>query len=530
VPQRGRIVVVSAAAAFSALACQLLTIPGLPEFPAPPASTVPTVAPATHPPTATRLPLSIPPTIVIPPAAEVDPAQALLPEFASDADQFPDQTRYWIDTAIEFVSGELRATLRGQARLRYVVPEGETIDSIPLMLWPNDPQYDSVMTAGPALVNGTLVEGETDLGGIVLWLSLTEPAGAGDVLDISLPFEIEAGGPIGGFAPKRFGITEGVLAAPTAYPLVPRRIDGAWQVETAPPGGDTTNSDIASYQVDLTVPEDLALAASGVAVESIVNGDGTVTARYLTGPMRDFAFALGPFQSSEDIVDGVVVRAWALPEHSQDADEMLDAATRQLGILNDLIGPYPYVELDVVDVPGAFGGIEYPGIVFIGTLGTSWLVEPTVHEVAHQWFYGLIGDDQLHEPWLDEALATYAEVLYYEEIGQRGAAAGLLSQFRSWVRSHPDPTLPIGRGVGEYPDPDAYALFVYGKGALFLDALRGEIGEEAFDEFLRIYFEQQRYGFATGEEFQQSAETACGCDLDALFDLWVWVGGEIPGI
>jgi hypothetical protein len=470
------------------------------------------------------------PTIVIPPAAGVDPAQALLPAFSADADLSPDMTRYWIETDVEFVSGELRAVLTGQARLRYVVPEGERIEEIPLMLWPNDPQYDSVMTTGAALINGEPVAGETDLGGIVLWLPLPEPAGGGDVLDISLPFQIEAAGPIGGADPKRFGITEGVLAAPTAYPLVPRRIDGAWQVETAPPGGDTTNSDTAAYHVDLTFPEDLAMAASGVALDSTFNGDGTVTTRTLTGPMRDFAFALGPFQSSEDLVDGVVVRAWTLPEHSADADEMLDAAGRQLGILNDLVGPYPYVELDVVDVPGAFGGIEYPGIVFIGTLGTTWLVEPTVHEVAHQWFYGLIGDDQLHEPWLDEALATYAEVLYYEETGQRGAAAGLLSQFRSWVRSHPDPTLPIGRGVGDYPDSDAYALFVYGKGALFLDALRGEIGDEAFGEFLRSYFEQERYGFATGEEFQQVAETTCDCQLDALFDLWVWVGGEIPGI
>jgi hypothetical protein len=479
---------------------------------------------------ATLPPLPVQPTIVIPPASDVDPAQAMLPEFADDADLSPDLTRYWIETTVTFAPGELEAWLRGQTRLRYVVPEGEAIESVPLMLWPNDPQYDSVMTTGPALVNGTPIAGEIDLGGLVLWLPLPEAAVPGDVLDISLPFEIEAGGPIGGFAPKRFGITEGVLAAPTAYPLVPRRIDGEWQVESAPPGGDTTNSDTAYYQVDLTFPQDLALAASGVAVRATDHGDGTATMRYLTGPMRDFAFALGPFQSSEDIVDGVLVRAWALPEHSSDADEMLDAAGRQLGILNDLIGPYPYLELDIVDVPGAFGGIEYPGIVFIGTLGTSWLVEPTVHEVAHQWFYGLIGDDQLHEPWLDEALATYAEILYYEEIGRRGAAAGLLSQFRNWVRSHPDPTLPIGRGVGEYPDPDAYALFVYGKGALFLDALRGEIGDEAFGEFLRSYFQQERYGFATGEAFQRTAEAACDCQLDALFDLWVWVGGEIPGI
>jgi aminopeptidase N len=65
---------------------------------------------------------------------------------------------------------------------------------------------------------------------------------------------------------------------------------------------------------------------------------------------------------------------------------------------------------------------------------------------------------------------------------------------------------------------------------LFLDALRGEIGDEAFRSFLRAYFEEQRYGFATGEEFQSAAERACECDLDSLFDLWVWEGGEVPGI
>ena len=129
-----------------------------------------------------------------------------------------------------------------------------------------------------------------------------------------------------------------------------------------------------------------------------------------------------------------------------------------------------------------------------------------------------------------DLLATYAEVLYYEEVGRPGAASGLLSDFRNWVRFHPDPTLPIGLGVGDYDDEESYAAFVYGKGALFLDALRGRIGEEAFHEFLHSYFAEQRYGFASGVEFQQAAEAACACDLDALFDLWVWKGGDIPGL
>jgi hypothetical protein len=530
VSKRGLLFLLLAAILVGGPACQLLTLPGLPAAPLGGPSAAPTVALPTLLPEATRPPAGNPPTITVPAQDPDDPARALLPAFAEDGDLSQGLTRYWIETEVDFQPGELQASLRGQARLRYTVPEGETIDALPLMLWPNDPQYHAEMTAGPALVNGTMVEGRSDLGGIVVWLPLPEPAGPGQVLDVNLPFEIEAGGPIGGLDPKRFGITEGVLAAPTFYPLVPRRVDGDWQVETAPPGGDTTNSDTAFYQVDLTVPDDLSTAASGVAVGSRPNPDGTVTTRYLSGPMRDFAFVVGPLQPVEQTVDEVIVRAWSLAEHGEDSDEMLEAAARQLEILNDLVGPYPYPELDVVDVPGAFGGIEYPGIVFIGTLGTSWLIEPTVHEVAHQWFYALIGDDQLHEPWLDEALATYSEVIYYEETGQRGAAAGLLSQMRSRVRSTPDPTLPIGWGVGEYPNPDVYAALVYGKGALFLDALRGEIGDEAFQAFLKSYFEQERYGFASGEEFQQVAEAACGCDLDELFDLWVWEGGEIPGL
>ena len=510
-----------------ALACSLLTLPRPTATPPP---ELPTLALPTRRPAGTETPQRVPPTLTVGPDQDADQRLGLLPAFEQDAQLSPDLTRYWIDAEVDFEAGSLRADLRGQARIRYVVPQDGPIDEIPLMLWPNNSQYFATMTAGPALVNGRRIEGVSDLDGIVLRLRLPESAEPGDVLDISLPFEIEAGGPIGGAVPRRFGITEDVLAAPTFYPLVPRRIDGEWQAEQAPPGGDTTNSDTALYQVDLTYPGGMAMIASGVEAGSTSNPGGTTTARFVSGPMRDFAFVLGPLESGERTVDGVAVRAWWLAEHAEDADRMLDAASQQVALLNYTVGPYPYPELDVVDVPGAFGGIEYPGLVFVGTLGTSWLIEPTVHEVAHQWFYGLIGDDQLHEPWLDEALATFAEVLYYEAEGRPGAASGLLSEFRAGIRFLPDPTLPIGKGVGDYTDEDTYALIVYYKGALFLDALRGEIGEEDFRRFLQSYYAEQRYGFATGVEFQQEAEQTCGCDLDALFDLWVWEGGEIPGI
>jgi hypothetical protein len=475
-------------------------------------------------------PLPFEPTLTIEANLRVDQEQGLRASYAQDAGLNAGWTRYAIEVEVDFDPDTEVATIDGQVRIGFTNPSSRPLPDLELMLWPNDPQYRAEMTAGPALIGGTFVEVTPLLGGMAISLPLEKPLNSGETLDVSLPFHIDTSGPIGGAVPKRFGITEGVLIAPTFYPLVPRLIDGAWQVEPAPPGGDTTNSDTALYELTIHAPQGLALTASGVEVESIENPDGTQTVRSITGPMRDVAFALGPFETQAVMVEDVELRAWYLPEHAESAEEMLEAARIQYETLSMLVGPYPYPELDLVDAPGAFGGIEYPGLVFIGTLGGPNVIEPTVHEVGHQWFYGLIGGDQLHEPWLDEAAATYTEVLYYEAAGQRGRATSLLSEFRSWLRSHPDPTQPIGLGVGEYAGEGEYALFVYVKGALFFDALRRELGETQFGEFLQYYFQENRYGFADGEGFQFLAEDTCSCELDDLFDLWVWQGGHIPEI
>jgi aminopeptidase N len=158
------------------------------------------------------------------------------------------------------------------------------------------------------------------------------------------------------------------------------------------------------------------------------------------------------------------------------------------------------------------------------------LIEPVVHEVGHQWFYGVVGNDQLLDPWLDEGAATFTEILYYEAaVGvQRGTTA--LEGLRQVVDLGPGlAELPIGLPVGEFGDQFEYAVVVYYKGALFFDALRRELGQELFTDFLHAYYEEYRYGFATPQGFQAVAEATCGCDLDAMFDLWVYEGGPLPG-
>jgi hypothetical protein len=462
------------------------------------------------------------PTLVI-----ADPALGLRPEFSGDIERLGPLTSYAIEVSVDIAEGGLSAQLEGTCLIQFQHDDRQPLREIALMLWPNNPQYQAEMIVESVQVDGRKAQTRSELGGLALMVSLPRPLEAGRTVELFVTYHIDAGA-FTPSTPMRFGLTNGVLIAPTFYPLIPPRVDGEWQVETAPPGGDTTNSVTAYYQLAVRADPELSVVASGV--ELVDAGGAGGERRVISGPMRDVAIAVGPLQRHASNVGDVLLQAWLLPDHEQQAAQVLEAAGAQLELLQELIGPYRYAELDLVDAPGAFGGIEYPGLVYLGTIGTGWMIEPIVHEVAHQWFYALIGDDQILQPWLDEASATYMTALYYEHEVGRGRATGYLSDLRSLVRQQPDPNLPIGLPVEAYADENAYAVFVYFKGALFFDALRNALGDDEFEAFLKAYYRQELYRIASAADFQAVAETTCDCSLQSLFDLWVYVGGDVPGL
>jgi len=504
----------------------------------PTAPTTPAAAPTTSqgavtvglPPanTATPSPAPSPTPRPVPTLAIADPALGLRPEFASDIQRMGQLTTYSIEVDVSMNEDRSGAQIEGTCLIQFSHDGREPLQEIALMLWPNDPQYEAEMVVENVQVDGRLAETTGELGGLALRVRLPRPLEAGRTVELFTPFRIEAGA-FSTSAPRRFGMTNGVLIAPTFYPLIPPLVDGEWQVEAAPPGGDTTNSATAYYQLVVRADPDLTVVTSGVELASS-GSDGDQQLTFISGPMRDLAIAVGPLQGHARMVDGVRLQAWLLPEHEGDAKQVLDAAQAQLQLLGGLIGPYRYAELDLVDAPGAFGGIEYPGLVYLGTIGTSWMIEPIVHEVAHQWFYAMIGDDQLREPWLDEAAATYMTALYYEDAVSTGRGTGFLSDLRSLVRQQADPDLPIGMPVDGYGSENEYAVFVYFKGALFFDALRNRLGESGFRSFLQSYYREELYRIAEAADFQAAAEVECRCSLQELFDLWVYDGGDVPGL
>jgi len=453
-------------------------------------------------------------------------AQALLPEYGGEIRAYPELTYYIIHVKVDLDPQEEVATLEGLAQIRYTNSTDLPLDDLVLMLWPNDRQYLATMEAGPITINGQKVEHEVELEGLALRVELNPQLQSGQSTEVSLPFVIRTEGSIRN-QKRRFGITNGMLIAPTFYPLIPRRVGGEWQAEIAPTGGDTTSSDMAYFEVSITASEEFEVIASGGEIERQLLRDGGQSVTFVTGPMRDFAFALGNLEKLNKVVNGVDLNVWVLPRHEESGDRMLNVASQQMEFLHQVVGPYPYTEFDIVDSPCSFGGIEYPGLVYICSMDTGHFVDTTVHEVAHQWFYGLIGNDQLREPWLDESMATYWQVLYYEFMIGEDRANTQLNQYRSWVNRPEDQVAPIGLGIEDYRLLGDYYTIVYFKGALFLDALRSKLGEEDFFEFLKTYYQRYRYSFVDTQEFHEVVEGVCDCELDELFDLWVYEGGKV---
>jgi aminopeptidase N len=160
-----------------------------------------------------------------------------------------------------------------------------------------------------------------------------------------------------------------------------------------------------------------------------------------------------------------------------------------------------------------------------GTPARIYMEATVAHETGHQWFYNLVGNDQLDDPWLDESLTQFATLQYYEdEYGTQGAS-GFEDSLKGRWDSVNDEKIPIGLPVAKYNDQE-YGAIVYGRGPLFFVALREEMGAESFNAFLKDYTETLSWKISTPETLQSLAEKHCACDLQKIFDEWVYQSSD----
>jgi hypothetical protein len=290
--------------------------------------------------------------------------------------------------------------------------------------------------------------------------------------------------------------------------------DGAWRENAYEAVGDPFTSEVSDYAVEVTAPTRYRVSASGEETERPA-GDLLVT-RIHAPRVRDFAFAISAEHRTMTTATERGVMVNLLHRSSSDAqlEQKLGRAVEMLEYMEGRVGAYPYGELDMFENEMFITGMEYPGILFVRSdrLRSEEGVETVVHEVAHQWFYNVVGNDQVAEPWLDEGFATYLTDAFM--LGDDLDAT--YQTYRKALRQ--DVEMGDVRGFTKWSD---YWRANYRKSALMLHALREELGAEGFDRFLSSYYGENQYRLVTGREFQEAAERAAGRSLEAFFEAWI---------
>ncbi len=447
-----------------------------------------------------------------------------------DLDHLDHPTRYTLTLAYD----PHAPTLSGSEQVSYHNNETVPLNEIYFRLFANYPESGGSITISRLTVNGSPADGILEAQQTALRVPLSRPLAPGEAVSFNLEFSVTI--PRNATAHySDFTASDTVVTLPSVYPLIPAYDAKGWHIELPPAYGDLVYADVSLFQVTLTAPAAMTVIASGSTVGTKENPDGTKTWQIIGAPMRDMSLNLtDKLQAFSSMVGDVTVNSFYEADDAQSGKDALKYASDALATFEKRFGPYPYRELDVVETPTTAGGIEYPGLVVIGRglynnpQQKQYFEFATAHEVSHQWWYAVVGDDQVNDPWVDESLAQYSSLIYEEDIHSSSAGQSILTHYfqdlyDSAKRAGHD--APVNLPVSAYNEND-YAAIVYGKGPLFYDAIRKKVGDTKFFEFLRAYYQEFRYKSALPQDILNTAQATCGCSLQDEYNTWILTGGK----
>ena len=417
----------------------------------------------------------------------------------------PDPARPVI--SYDFRLSDDRATVTGTETVAFT-PDRAT-DQLVFRLVPNGPESAE---AGSRLVvddvRGADVAGteyrdaDAEPPGGLYVVQLRDDVAAGETTSVELDFTLTLGQ--GGF--DRFGRVPEVSWWASGAPLLAWEPGVGWAEDPfVDLPGETTTSPAADTTVRVSAPEELTVLMTG-AQEPPLPAPGNRRIWTSSEPAaRDVSVAAGEFTTAETTTpDGVRITTGVLPDAALEATELAERTSDAVRELAERLGPFPYRTLTVPLLPDYGGGIEYPSSILQATPSQAVLE----HEVAHMWFYGMVGNSQFRDPWLDEAFATYAEAVL--DPPRREAVEEILGE---------DGDVGASMAELEPAGADAYFDVVYGKGGAALLAARDEAGAAAFDAALRCYVRSTAWRIASPRDV-----AAAFADVPGVLEILVGAG------
>lgn len=407
----------------------------------------------------------------------------------------PDRLRY--DVNLRADADGSRWT--GRQRVSFRNASARPLREVYIRLWGNGD--DRCGTPGkPSPIRVSKVRGGTpgrlSVGCTALRIALPKPLARGERTAIA--FDVSITVP---HRNSRFGREGAFRFLGNALPVLAVHDAKNWHLDPYVSTGESFYALASDFRVRLDHPAALKVPATGRTWTRHGKPGRTVT-HSVAQRVRDFAWAAGPFRTaSETSPGGVRVKSYWSPDtpaagvrlNRKDGVAAVDRFGREFG-------RYPYGELDLVMTSGFGGGMEYPGLVVLGTTEEGGAV---VHEVAHQWWYGIVGNDQYNSPWLDESFAQYANARFYgwdtrdcwSEDNWPSDRTALTNSMAYWSTHR-----------GEYH-------VVYTAGSCALADLERVLGAGTMARLLKRYAHDHWYGVSTTADFKKAAQSVTARDL-----------------
>lgn len=498
---------------------------------------------------------------------------------------FQQEVNYKINVTLNDITHELSAF----EKIQYINNSKSTLDFIYFHLWPNAYKNNETALAKQLLesgetkmyfakpnelgyidslnfaVNGQSIKWEFDKEHIdICKLILNTPIKPGDTISITTPFHVK----LPSAKISRLGHIEQAYAITQWYPKPAVFDRDGWHPMPYLNQGEFY-SEFGAYDVKITLPKNYVLAATGDRIDEAEEEQWLLskveeskqllnqkkyskdnsfpasekelkTIQFKQYRVHDFAwFADKRFHVLKGNLvlprSGKEVDTWAFftnsePELWKKSIEYINDATLFYSEMN---GDYPYNHVTAVDgTISAGGGMEYPNITIIGESGNAFTLETTImHEVGHNWFYGILGSNERDYPFMDEGLNSFYEMRYIRAKYPNQTLAGLVGrdstfkffglnkfkhkseyEFAYLLSARKNLDQPIATAAKDFTDYN-YGAIVYSKSALAFDYLMNYLGKEKFDEAMRFYFNEWKFEHPTPEDLIKTLQYYLNADL-----------------
>lgn len=361
----------------------------------------------------------------------------------------------------------------------------------------------------------------------ILVLPLVQPLACGKRTNLEISFETQLAN-----IWHRLGYGDNTVNLNNWFPLLCKfdAESGEWLQDAYCCVGDPFVSDIANFCVALTVEEDFVVASGADVIEAQQTADGGAT-RYLLQALsvRDFSIVMSKnFNVLETEVDGIKVKYYYFDDAN--AEQILELSKQAIEFFCESFGKYPYKTLAVAQSDFCEGGMEYPRLAMVTYgLEENFYKKAVVHEIAHQWWCCLVGNDQIRSAWMDEGLAEYSAYLFFEERdfgidakAEMRASKQSLHNFLEITKNYFKETdTSINRSLTEYRNETEYAYLNYTKAMIMFDDMREMMGKTKFLKALKIYFKDFKLTVATPTDLINCFSVAYGADMSQLFETYI---------